>query len=113
MSVEKPRVTFDRPQFNLLPDEKGVRFYANVDNRMEVLARNTNYYVAVAVPTGLFTLMADVFKVPLEEEVRLSMDEVGDRFVFSIFYGSDNLVDLWDYSRKTLPAWILTKQYRL
>lgn len=109
-------LTFDKPQFALLPDSQGARYYANVDNRMEILAGNANYYVAVAVPTGLFTLMKDVFKIPQSAgTVKLSIDQVQERYVFSLFYEgyADMLVDLWDYSRLSLPAWILDRGYRL
>jgi len=105
-------LAFNKPQFTLAPDRAGARYYANVDNRMEVLAGGEQYRVAVAVPTGLFTILRGVFNVPLTEDVHLAIDEVGERFVFSIMYG-DELRDLWDYSPLSLPTWILGKSYRV
>lgn len=108
-------LTFQSPQWRLLPDPVGVRRYANVDNRMEVkLTSDPAFRVAVAVPTGLFTLMKDVFKVPVGETVTLAIDQddFKDRYVFSLMYGGDNLYDLWMYTGSTLPQWILNPQYR-
>lgn len=111
-------LVFDRPQWNLLPDPIGVRDYANVSNRMEVALCSGTHHVAVAVPTGLFTLMRDVFKVDTGTPVTLSIEEVdgsrGDpRFVFSMLAGDDNLYDLWDYSEGSLPRWLLDGSYRV
>lgn len=112
-----PHLTFPRPQFALLPDSKGPRWYANVDNQMEVCAGGETFHVAVAVPTGLFTFFKDVLQLPPEVDVSLALDEEGDdehrRYVFSLFYGDNELRDLWSYSRGSLPAWILSEKYRL
>lgn len=92
--------------------------YANVDNRLEVVLDEgeTSFLVPLAVPTGLFTLMRDVMKIPIGETVKLSIDELreGDEksYVFSLMCG-DSLYDLWQYSRGSLPSWILQKEYRL
>ena len=81
--------------------------YANVDNLMEVSCGGTVHYVLLAVPTGLFTLMQDVLKVPPEQSVSLSLDEIPDgKFVFSLMQGDTNLTDLWTYSERSMPAWI-------
>lgn len=111
---------FPRPEFKILPDLNGHRMYANVDNRLEVALDegNTTFGVALAVPTGLFTLMRDVMKVPIGETVKLSIDEVivGEdaqkEYVFSLMWG-DNLYDLWKYSRGSVPSWIFDKEFRL
>lgn len=109
---------FPRPEFNLLPDLNGPRMYANVDNRLEVALDNgeTTYIVPLAVPTGLFTLMRGVMKIPIGETVRLSIDELAEgedvSYVFSLMCG-DSLYDLWRYSRGSVPQWILGKEYRL
>lgn len=71
------------------------------------------YHVAVEVPTGLFTLMKDVFKVPRDAEVSLSIDEVTSapaRYVFSITWGGQ-IRDLWEYTK--LPAWLRATEYQL
>lgn len=99
---------FDSPQFKLLPDPLGARKYANVSNLMEVsLEDGSLYHCPTAVPTGLFTLMKDVFKVPPEEQVNLSIDQSGARFVFSMMVEERTLYDLWTYTMTTIPKWIL------
>lgn len=104
---------FQTPQFKLMPDRQGPRFYANVNNCMELALSSGMYHVAVEVPTGLFTLMKDVFKVPRDAEVSLSIDEVQatpTRYVFSITW-RDQIRDLWEYTK--LPAWLCAEEYRL
>ena len=93
--------------------------YANVDNKLELATSSGISHVAVAVPTGLFTLMKDVFRVPVDVTVNLAIDEIvderGDRdstFVFSIIWGNE-IRDLWAYSRGSLPAWLTAREYRL
>lgn len=103
---------FDKPQFQLLPDYHGVRMYANVDNRMEVVRPSGVHIVTLSIPTGLFPLMQDVLKIPPEDLVTLSLDQLDEKYVFSLLQGSSTLVDLWNYTPKTLPAWILEKEYR-
>ena len=103
---------FRSPQFKLLPDPKGHRYYANVDNLMSVTIDDDEFFVAVAVPAGLFTIMRLSLKVPPSAEVKLGLDQHGERFVFSILYGEDNLYDLWDYSSQSVPAWVFSMEYR-
>lgn len=102
---------FDKPQAVLLPDPFGPRFYANIDNRLDV-AVGRGHVVAVAVPTELFTFLKEVAKVSPEVIVNLGLDRQGDRYVFSMLAG-DSLFDLWSYSRKSLPAWILSRTHAL
>jgi hypothetical protein len=108
---------FDKPQWPLLPDLKGIRMYANLENRLEIVLTSSSHTVAVALPTGLFQLMKDVLQVLPEDQVTLYIDQVGGKYVFgllhepSTFQGSSTLVDLWTYSEKSLPAWILAKEY--
>lgn len=106
---------FDKPQFHLLPDHAGVRMYANVDNVMEVVTHAGSHRVAVAVPTGLFTLMRGVLKVPREARVNLALDELGEsdggKFLLSMMWGNEHLYDLWTYSPASLPPWILLPEY--
>ena len=110
--------TFQTPQFPLLPDPIGPRHYANVDNRLEVSMRDTQYRVALAVPTGLFTLMKDVLGITPDNEVLLAIDQAtvrpneDDRFVFSVMCG-DDLWDLWSYTAAGLPKWLKDPTYRL
>lgn len=104
---------FDRPQWPLVPDPQGVRMYANLENRLEIALTSSSHTVAVALPTGLFHLMKDVLKVPPEDQVTLYIDQVGEKYVFGLLQGSSTLVDLWEYTLKTLPAWILEKEYRI
>lgn len=110
--------TFQTPQFPLLPDPIGPRRYANVDNRLEVSTRDAQYLVALAVPTGLFTLMRDVLRIVPDNEVLLAVDQVtvrpdeDDRFVFSLMSGND-LWDLWSYTAAGLPKWLKDSTYWL
>lgn len=71
--------------------------------------------MAVAVPTDLFTLMAQVLKVPVEASAALAIDMVGDWYVFSLHVIGDteSLHDLWAYPAKGLPAWMLDPSYHL
>jgi hypothetical protein len=103
--------TFPKPQFKLLPDLQGRRWYANVDNLLEVSNGEAVHYVALAVPTGLFTLMKDVLKVTPEERVSLALDRVEDRWYFSLMRGEEKLYDLWSYADSTLPKWVLAEEY--
>lgn len=106
-----PQTVFDSP-FPLQPDERGARFYGNVDNRLEVTDGDRHWHVAVAVPTELFTYMREVMKVPPEETVTLALDRDEDHYVFSALAG-DTLHDLWSYSRASVPGWLLAPAYRL
>lgn len=122
MNLPIPPV-FPTPQFSLLPDFKGVRPYGNVDNRMEVHIGVDLYHVALAVPSGLFTLMKTVFKVPPEETVNLLLMEdtasdavTGDAvstYTFSLMYGEDHVYDLWAYSEGSLPRWLTSPEHRV
>lgn len=103
---------FQSPQCSLVPDLKGRRMYANVDNRMSVTDGDAEYHVLVVVPTGLFSIMKDVLKVAPEKDVSLSVDRLEDRHVFSLLSGQDDLYDLWSYSEASLPQWILSGEYR-
>ena len=102
---------FPSPQFPLKPDPAGPRMYANVSNLLEVTQDQQSYHVAVAVPTGLFLLMQQVLQVQTHETVHLSIDKVGERFVFAVMIGEDRLIDLWDYSENSLPAWIRSRAF--
>jgi len=86
--------------------------YANVDNCVEVSTEGGMHHVALAVPTGLFTIMRDAFKVPVEATVTLSIDQQGERYVFSLLHGY-HLYDLWDYSQASLPGWIVGLEHRI
>lgn len=102
---------FDQPTIKLLPDETGPRFYANVDNRIEVVRGRDTYRVAVAVPTEFFTLMKEVCDITPDEEVTLAIDQDGEHYVFSLLAGQ-RLFDLWRYSERSLPVWITDRAYR-
>lgn len=104
------RTVFDKPQFTLLPDKIGVRMYGNVSNLLEVVQGERIHHVALAVPTGLFVLMQDVLKIPPEDSVTLSIDQVGERHVFSLLHGT-SLIDLWTFSASSIPAWIQGTEY--
>lgn len=78
------------------------------------------YCVAVAVPTGLFTLMRGALSVHPSDSVTLAMDldehvdEGADPYyVFSMMVGTDQLFDLWTYSEASLPQWIRNPVYRI
>lgn len=111
------RTVFDRPQFPLRNDRKGIRRYANVSNLLEVATADMRaHYVAVEVPTRLFTLMRQVFNVPVDTPAFLAIDEVNDkrwRYVLSLRVGSDELIDLWGYTASDFPKWVLRREYRV
>ena len=102
--------TFDSPQFPLLPDAQGARHYANVDNRVDYMLGypvGQSFPRPVAVPTGLFTLMKQVFKIEPHEQVTMYLHEYQpDRFVFGIDWGDGDhdFADLWTYTWETLPG---------
>lgn len=100
-----PVTIFDSPPCNLQPDVSGPRWYANVDNRLEVNIGGRPYTIAIAVPTELFTFLKEVAKVSPEEDVTLSLDKIDGRYVFAALAG-DSLHDLWYYSDASLPRWI-------
>lgn len=100
---------FETPQATLLPDPTGPRWYANIDNRLEVNAGGKPFHVAVAVPTMLFSLMADTMRVDRDTECTLAIDLVGERYVLSLLAG-DDLFDLWHYSKGSIPLWILDRK---
>ena len=111
--MDNPAPVFNSPPFRLLPDSAGPRWYANVDNRLEISTDHGSYHVAVAVPAELFTLMLQVFKIAPEQDVSLAIDQEGERYIFSLMFAGEELRDLWSYSRGSLPAWILSEEYRL
>lgn len=105
---------FARPQWPLKPDPLGVRQYANVSNRLTVDTPEWSQAVALAVPTGLFTLMRDVFSIRPEQVCTLGIDlmETGkgdERYVFSLHvHGKKGeTYQLWDYPDDGLPRWML------
>lgn len=106
---------FQTPQFPLAPDEtKAPRMFGNVSNIMEVASGSRTHRVYVAVPTGLFVLMKDVFKASPDVTYELAIDRDGERFILSL-YGekTDSLWDLWSYSRGAIPTWVWSTTYRV
>lgn len=103
---------FPQPQWKLISDPLGARCYANVDNRLEVATEAGTYHVPIVVPTGLFTLMRDVFKIDPQDTVNLALDEVTDgedtKYVLSLMV-HDRLYDLWAYSYAGVPKWVFTR----
>lgn len=113
--MTRPATVYDTPQYQLLPDAQGARFYANVDNRLEVTMRGKSFMVAVAVPTELFTYMREVARVGPRSSVLLAIDQVGaegDFFLYSMMCG-DKLHDLWVYTAAGFPAWMRDPAYHL
>lgn len=113
--MTRPQTVYDAPQYKFLPDPHGRRFYANVDNRLDVTMGSREYSVAVAVPTELFTYLREVAKVGRRSTVLLAIDQVGEggeHFVYSMLCG-DKLHDLWVYSKASLPQWMLDPKYQL
>lgn len=114
ISSRRPSTLFPRPEWKLLPDLDGVRPYANVSNRMEVMdQRGRIYHVALAVPTGFFTLARDVLDIAITESVDLGIAAEGRYFVFTAVIDTNRLFDLWYYTPATLPDWITDTAYRL
>lgn len=106
-----PSTVFDKPQADLVPDRQGRRWYGNVDNLMQINAQGRKFDVFVAVPTMLFPLMKEALQIPPEEPVTLAIDQIDEYYVFSLL-GGDRLFDLWHYSQKGIPGWILHRDYR-
>ncbi len=116
--MHPPSTVFDRPQWHLLPDPKGERNYANVSNILEIVRGRYFLRAPVVVNAELFTLMREVFKVPVESACSLSMDLVGQFYVFSLYAGETvgwgpNLYDLWSYPASSPPGWLLQRQFHL
>lgn len=109
--MSRPTTVFDTPQAKLFPDDEGVRQYGNISNRMEVVDGDRVFYVAVAVPTFLFSFMAEVAKVPQDVQGTLSLEQIDEFYVFSLLVG-DTLYDLWPYTRNSRPAWVFSRDYR-
>lgn len=105
--MASPQTAFDAPQFPLIPDE-APRYYANVDNRLQMVFLDGRIFTRpVVVHTSLFTMMRDVFKVPVEDEVTLYVSEVTpERYAFGMMWGEEEFVDLWPYTKGTLPGMI-------
>lgn len=109
-----PVTVFDRPQWHLLPDPKGARMYANVDNRLQVAWGSRSFAVPLSVSAELFTFLKDVAQALPSDTVTLSMDLWQGFYVFSVFIESsqqDKLYDLWFV--KSLPEWMGDRQYHL
>lgn len=107
---------FDTQLAKLDLDIYGARWYANVDNRLEVTQRDRpSFQVPIAVPSVLFTLFAQHLRIARDDKVYLSLDEVDDdKFVFSALYANETkLADLWPIPRKALPGFVLNPKYRL
>lgn len=106
---------FDRPQWTLLPDPKGPRVYGNVSNVLEIVRGRSSVRVAIAVPSEIFTLMREVLKVPPSAACSLSLDQVDNHFVFSLLAEVEPLAlyDLWTYSSKSLPDWMLDRSFHM
>lgn len=107
--MHRPPTTFDTPQMRLVPDARGYRQYANVDNRVQFLphGRDVPKLIPTEVPTGLFTLMRDVFKVEPQDDVVMYIHEYAPaQYVFGIQWGDGeyDLADLWTYSESSLPG---------
>ena len=103
--MPRPNTTFDTPQFALIPDTRA-RDYANVSNAVARIrgADRTSEHPTV-IPTELFTLMREVFKVDPSERVTLYVADDGDYHVFGMAWGENdnNVADLWAYTGATLP----------
>lgn len=104
---------FDSPQANLQPDTLGRRLYANVDNAVDCDIGGTPFFVFIAVPTELFTILREVGKLDPNEDVTLALDREDERIIFSAFSeSSETLLDLWYYSDASLPGWIRRREFQ-
>lgn len=89
-----------------------------MSNALEVVRGRSVVRVAAVVNSTLFTLMREVFKIDPSAECSLSLDQVGDHYVFSLYASAvgdrgEHLYDLWSYTPKTLPAWLLDRNFHL
>lgn len=115
--MSRPPTLFDSPQFPLVPDAAGRRWYANVDNEIQLQqdlsigddghwTHNVNGG-PVAVPTGLFTIMKGVLKIPIDREVKLFLFEYEyQQFVLGLEWGDPDTdyAYLWTYTYAALPG---------
>lgn len=106
--MARPNTTFEKPEFALIPDRRA-RDYANVNNvvaRIRANGRETEH--PTVIPTELFTLMLEVFKVDPSERVTLYVVDDGDYAVFGMAWGEDdnNVADLWAYTSGSLPSYL-------
>lgn len=104
-----PNTLFEKPEYELIPDEAGPRFYANVDNRIHrQYGSGAVKERPVVVPTALFTLMRETLKIAPEDEVTLYLVPDEDYYVFGMAWGDNdnNVADLWFYTGKTLPPFL-------
>lgn len=103
----KLSTAFDQPQLSFAPDPKGRRNYGNVDNEVQITTLSETFGVIVAVPTGLFTIMKQVFKVEPHQAAKMYLHEYEpNKFVFGIDWGEDenDFADLWTYTWAALPG---------
>lgn len=106
----KLSTSFDQPQLSFAPDPKGERLYGNVSNMVQITLTHPvgeTRGVAVAVPTGLFTIMKQVFKVEPHHRTEMYLHEYEPgKFVFGIEWGEDDndFADLWTYTWAALPG---------
>lgn len=84
--------------------------FANVDNRLvsHTRSRGGPRSIPVVVPTMLFTLMRETFKVPVEDEVSMYLVRDGEHYVFGIAWGTAeaNVADLWYYTDTSVPSFL-------
>lgn len=117
MKSSYPATVFDKPQWPLKPDTQGPRMYANVSNRLTItLGKSKGYDVAVQVPTELFTFLLQGHKVAPGSHVQLFMDSDGTWTLFGAEIESEGrmeLLDLWAYPGRNIPAWMLAPEFRL
>jgi hypothetical protein len=98
----RPQTAFETPKFDLIAD-KQVRQYANVLNVIEFARVGRPRRVPVIIPTQLFTIMKDVFKIERDDVVELYLVKDGEYFVFGMIWGEESAADLWSYSESSLP----------
>lgn len=105
--MTRPNTTFEKPEWPLIADPVGARFYANVDNRVARHYSNGRIKdVPVVVPTDLFTFMREVLKIDPVEDVQLYLVPDDKFYVLGMTWGEKdtNVTDLWAYTATSLPA---------
>lgn len=98
----RPHTAFETPKFDLIADDQ-IRRYANVENIVEFARSGRPKAIPIVVPTQLFTIMKDVFKIDREDIVELYLVKDGEYFVFGMMWGEESAADLWSYSETSLP----------
>ncbi len=101
---------FDSPQWDWKISYDPQTF-GYVSNRVAVSpAKGADYHVLVSVPAALLTLLDTLIPKSTRENLKenpvlLYLEQVGERWFFGYEVAGEEPVDLWYYTKSTLPVW--------